>query len=152
MNSSGEFLNGSRAAAVVGLLPLGKGGQASGQCRQRAVGSFGASEAEIHSWEKQASGASTAQEGGNNQARFFQHTASPSLPTRLTSRSLETQMSQKDIRPSMMRCKTIDAVKRADLATGPLLGWMETGRQLNRPLDAAVCVNLSQIQSQSVQS
>ena len=70
MNSSGEFLNGSRAAAVVGLLPLGKGGQASGQCRQRAVGSFGASEAEIHSWEKQASGASTAQ-GGNNQAGFF---------------------------------------------------------------------------------
>ena len=55
---------------MVGLLPLGKGGQASGQCRQRAVGSFGASEAEIHSWEKQASGASTAQ-GGNNQAGFF---------------------------------------------------------------------------------
>ena len=41
-------------------LPLGKGGQqASGQCRQ-SPGSFGASEAEIHSWgkSKQASGAS----------------------------------------------------------------------------------------------
>ena len=58
MNSSGEFLNGSRAAAVVGLLPLGKGGQASGQCRQ-SPGSFGASEAEeeIHSWENQAAAA-----------------------------------------------------------------------------------------------
>ena len=53
MNSSGDFLNGSvRGSCGRGLLPLGKGGQASGQCRQTLAGSFGASEAEIHSWEK----------------------------------------------------------------------------------------------------
>ena len=53
-------------------LPLGKGGQASGQCRQ-SPGSFGASEAEIHSWgkSKPAAHPSTAQ-GGNNQAGFLQ--------------------------------------------------------------------------------
>jgi len=97
MNSSGEFLNGSRAAAVVGLLPLGKGGQASGQCRQ-SPGSFGASEAEIHSWEKAASGASTAQRG-NNQAGFLHHTL---RRTRLTATSLETQNGAKiDIPTSM---------------------------------------------------
>ena len=42
MNSSGEFLNGSRAAAVVGLLlPLGKGGQASVQAEPRQLWGLG---------------------------------------------------------------------------------------------------------------
>ena len=123
MNSSGEFLNGSRAAAVVGLLlPLGKGGQASVQAEPRQLWGLGGRDPQLG---KSSSGHPRLNAGITRLDSRSTLLATSLLRVGLRKpRVCKLEWDEKDIEPSMGREQC------AGIATGPLSHLPRNGQTI----------------------